>query len=150
VTGETLVRYVLLNPLLRTLTKSPTSTLQSALHALFLPTPFKYLTSTSGKRTPEEVLKPGALYAECAVVPLHIPVISIPPAEDKGQGKDSETRRDGSRPPDDGELGGVALGTQVWDDYERELKAWEATQDVPRVDVTNEEGQSRRSDAAVH
>jgi len=93
------------------------------------------------------VLKPGALYAECAVIPLHIPVISIAPAEDEGQSKDSETRRDGSLPPDDGELGGVALGTQVWDDYERELKAWEATQAVPRVDVTNEEGQS---DAGVH
>ena len=149
-TGETLARYVLLNPLLRILTKTPTSTLQSTLHALFLPTPFKHLVSTSDdtrKRTPEEVLKPGALYAECAVIPLHIPVISIPPAEDEGQSKDSETRRDGSLPPDDGELGGVALGTQVWDDYERELKAWEATQAVPRVDVTNEEGQS---DAGVH
>ena len=150
-TGETLVRYVLLNPLLRILTKTPTSTLQSTLHALFLPTPFKYLVSTSDdkrKRTPEEVLKPGALYAECAVIPLHIPVISIPPAEDKGQSKDSETR-DGS-PPDDGELGGVALGTQVWDDYERELKAWEAIQVVPG-DVTKEEGQSKRSDAVgVH
>ena len=147
-TGEMLVRYVLLNPLLRALTKSPTSTLQSTLHALFLPTPFKYLVSTSDdtrKRTPEEVLKPGALYAECAVVPLHIPVTSRPPADDKGQGKDSETRG----PPDDGELGGVALGTQVWDDYERELKAWEAAQAVPG-DVTKEEGQSRRSDARVH
>jgi len=154
VTGETLVRYVLLNPLLRTLTKSPSSTLQSTLHALFLPTPFKYLASTSDdtrKRTPEEVLKPGALYAECAVVPLHIPVIPLPPAEDKGQGKDSGTQRDGSQPPDDGELGGVALGTQVWDDYERELKSWEATQAVPSVDVTNEEGQqSGRSDAGAH
>ena len=143
-------RYVLLNPLLRTFTKSPTSTLQSTLHALFLPTPFKYLASTSDdtrKRTPEEVLKPGALYAECAVVPLHIPVISIPPTGDKGKGKDSGTQRDGSQPPDDGELGGVALGTQVWDDYERELKAWEATQAVPRVDVTNEEGQPN---AGVH
>lgn len=147
-TGETLFRYVLLNPLLRILTKSPNSTLQSTLHALFLPTPFKYLASTSDdtrKRTPEEVLKPGALYAECAVVPLHIPVTSIP-AEDNGQGKDRETRRDGSPPHDDGELGGVALGTQVWDDYERELKAWEAQQAVSGVDVTKEEGQPRRSD----
>ena len=146
-TGETLFRYVLLNPLLRVLTKSPSSTLQSTLHALFLPTPFKYLASTSDdtrKRTPEEVLKPGALYAECAVVPLHIPAASIPA---EGKGKDHETRRDGSPPHDDGELGGVALGTQVWDDYERELKAWEAQQAVSGVDVTTkEEDQSRRSD----
>lgn len=88
------------------------------------------------------MLKPGALYAECAVVPLHIPVAFIPPVENKGKGKDGDTRgRDGSQPPDDGELGGVALGTQVWDDYERELKAWEALQAVPG-DVTKEEGQS--------
>jgi len=104
-TGETLVRYVLLNPLLRTLTKSPTSTLQSTLHVLFLPTPSKYPASTSDdtrKRTPEEVLKLGALYAEWAVVPIHLPVLSISPAEDKGQGKDTRGR-DGSQPPDDGE-----------------------------------------------
>lgn len=29
---------------------------------------------------------------------------------------------------DDGELGSIALGMEVWDDYERELKVWEATE----------------------
>ena len=127
-------RYILLNPLFRIFTKSPRSTLQSTLHALFLPTPFKYLTAAPDdvrKRAPEEVLKPGALYAECAVVPVNIPASSIPRAagrseEDKGKKRDDG---DGDSQPDDGELGGVALGMQVWDDYERELKVWDATQD---------------------
>ena len=122
---------MLLHPLFRVLTKSPSSTLQSTLHALFLPTPFKYLSAAPDevrKRAPEEVLKPGALYAECAVVPIHIPASSIPraaggPEEDKGK-----KRSDGDSQPDDGELGGVALGMQVWDDYERELKVWDVNQ----------------------
>jgi hypothetical protein len=123
-----MILYMLLNPLFRILTKSPSSTLQSTLHALFLPTPFKYLTAATDnaqKRAPEEVLKPGALYAECAVVPIHIPASSIPraaggPEKDKGK-----KRSDGDSQADDGELGGVALGMQVWDDYERELKVWD-------------------------
>ncbi|KAI0002234.1 hypothetical protein BJV74DRAFT_817993 [Russula compacta] len=122
--------YILLNPLLRILTKSPASTLQSTLHALFLPTPFKYLTFAPDdpqKRAPEEVLKPGALYAECAVVPLHVPTTSVPPTEKKSDGgEDKNTLGDEGIRPDDGELGGVALGMQVWDEYERQLKVWEA------------------------
>ena len=127
-------RYILLNPLLRILTKSPASTLQSTLHALFLPTPFKSLASTPGdarKRAPEEVLKPGALYAECAVVPVHIPATSVPPVEDKDKTQENKDREDPGTRPDDGELGGVALGMQTWDDYERELKAWEAAEAAP-------------------
>jgi hypothetical protein len=72
-----------------------------------------------------EVLKPGALYAECAVVPVHIPTTLAPPAEEKANGG-----RDGKTPAqhDDGELGGMGLGMEVWDDYERELKVWEASE----------------------
>ena len=105
--------------------------MQSTLHALFLPTPFKVFTAAPDdvrKRTPEEVLKPGALYAECAVVPVHIPASSIPRAGGRSEeDKDKEQKHsDGDSPqPDDGELGGVALGMQVWDDYERELKVWD-------------------------
>jgi len=60
-----------LNPLLRILTKSPSSALQSTLHALFLPTPFKSLTGSPNdpkKRAPGDVLKPGTLYVlyQCA------------------------------------------------------------------------------------
>jgi hypothetical protein len=122
----------LLNPLLRLVTKSPNAALQCTLHALFLPTPFKYLAATSDdpqQRPPEEVLKPGALYAECAVVPVRIPA-SASPVEDKTSKGGKETKAPDSdfARSDDGELGGVTLGMQVWDDYERELKAWEAAQ----------------------
>ena len=71
-------RYIILNPVIRVLTKSPASALETVLHALFLPTPFKLAqsdaverqstnehgTATPGpRRTPDEieVLKPGAL-----------------------------------------------------------------------------------------
>ncbi len=73
----------------RILTKSPNSTLQSTLHALFLPTPFKYVSFAPDdpqKRAPEEVLKPGALYAECAVAPIRIPVTLALPEEEKTDG----------------------------------------------------------------
>jgi len=46
------------------------------LHVLCLPTPFKYLSfapDNPQKRAPKEVLKPGALYVECAVAPICIP-----------------------------------------------------------------------------
>ena len=124
---------MLLNPVFRILTKSPNSTLQSTLHALFLPTPFKLHNAAADdarKRAPEEVLKPGALYAECAVVPVHIPASSVPRVGGSSEeGKNKEQKRSDGDPPqsDDGELGGVTLGMQVWDDYERELKVWEAS-----------------------
>jgi hypothetical protein len=123
------IRYILLNPLLRIFTKSPNSTLQTTLHALFLPTPFKYLSIAPDdpqKRAPEEVLKPGALYTECAVAPIPIPVTLAPPPEAEG-GSDGKTQG-GEAARDDGELGGIRLGMEVWDDYERELKVWEAAE----------------------
>ncbi|KAF8971691.1 hypothetical protein BDZ97DRAFT_1138247 [Flammula alnicola] len=86
-----LLIYLLAQPLLRIFTKSPFSAMQSILHVLFLPTPFKILaqtvvTSTAQKATkklpegpldaslemPEEVLLPGALYADCAAVKLKV------------------------------------------------------------------------------
>jgi len=126
-----------LNPLLRILTKSPSSALQSTLHALFLPTPFKSLTGSPNdpkKRAPEEVLKPGTLYAECAVVSVRVRAPADPAlaaaAQEKAGGKDTNAAGAGEAAarPDDGELGGVALGMQVWDDYERELKLWESAE----------------------
>jgi hypothetical protein len=61
--------------------------MQTVLHVLFLPTPFKVLSQAidlsakkesqtpvdaSELKLPEEVLRPGALYAECAMVQLKI------------------------------------------------------------------------------
>jgi hypothetical protein len=48
------------------------SAVQSLLHALFLPTPFK-CTPRQGTHALEEALKVGALYRGCAIVNLRIP-----------------------------------------------------------------------------
>ncbi|KAG1740821.1 uncharacterized protein EDB91DRAFT_1131628 [Suillus paluster] len=106
------VLYILLQPLLRLLTKSTASAVQSILHVLFLPTPFKS-TARQGTDNPEEVLKAGALYRECAVVNLRIPSPATADAE----------------VPDDGELGGVHLGQAVWESFEGALKEWEKVGD---------------------
>ncbi|KAI0061198.1 hypothetical protein BV25DRAFT_1827074 [Artomyces pyxidatus] len=125
--------YILLNPFLRILTKSPTSALQSVLHALFLPTPFKVLAAVPPDEPErpnlseeEEVLKPGALYTECAVVRLRVPPAPAPPETDGASDVKEKSRTDTTKKDDDGELGGEVLGTLVWEEYERELKAWEA------------------------
>jgi hypothetical protein len=138
-------RYILLNPLFRILTKSPSSTLQSTLHALFLPTPFKYLSFAPDdpqKRAPEEILKPGALYAECAVAPIRIPGTLAPPAgEEKTDGSQNEkTPGGGTAQRDDGEMGGMALGMEVWDDYEQELKRWEAAEAAQEAETRGSGG----------
>lgn len=102
---------MLFQPFLRLLTKSTTSAVQSVLHVLFLPTPFKS-APRQGTDAPEEVLKAGALYRECAVVNLRIP---SPATADAGD----------AQIPDDGELGGVHLGQAVWEGFESALKEWE-------------------------
>lgn len=102
---------MLLQPFLRLLTKSTTSAIQSVLHVLFLPTPFKS-NARQGTDAPEEVLKAGALYRECAVVNLRIQSPATADAAD-------------AQVPDDGELGGVHLGQAVWEGLEGALKEWE-------------------------
>lgn len=132
-------RYLILQPILRIVTKPPTAAMQTVLHALFLPTPFKILsrptnkTKTTAKGTPidasltempEEILKPGALYAECAVVRLNIPTPANPlvseDKKEKGKGKAEVLEI-----PDDGEFGGEVTGRLVWEAYEEALKVWE-------------------------
>ncbi|KAF9567802.1 hypothetical protein CPC08DRAFT_746670 [Agrocybe pediades] len=86
--------YLVLQPLLRIFTKSPVSAIQTILHVLFLPTPFKILANTTSatqkdpkdKATqqgpldasvlemPEEVLLPGALYSNCAAIKLGVKI----------------------------------------------------------------------------
>lgn len=108
---------------------------------LFLPTPFKSSQTSAGttadENTPEEVLKAGALYRECAVVQLRIPTPDGTPSG-------SEEQEDGPM-PDDRELGGVHLGQSVWESFEVALKEWEKTvhasdreaagDDTPSVDT---------------
>ncbi|PFH47364.1 hypothetical protein AMATHDRAFT_77243 [Amanita thiersii Skay4041] len=140
--------YLLLQPFLRVLTKSPTAAMQSVLHALFLPTPFKGLghvkftppgsttedghtADTPVPQTSEEVLKPGSLYRECAVVPLRVPLPVEATQATDSQKRTPETQLGGEAPkevlnvPDDGELGGELTGRLVWEAYEEALKSWE-------------------------
>lgn len=130
--------------------KSSRSAIQSVLHALFLPTPFKSLgTTVAAPATApssdllDEVLKPGALYAECAVVNVKLtppPIVddSTDEAPDekngreattgKGKGKKEETVDDVPVMPEDHDMGGVVVGTMVWEAYETSLKEWEAAE----------------------
>jgi hypothetical protein len=125
------------------------------LHALFLPTPFKVLSNpapsekTSGKgddkaasSTPisGEVLKPGALYSDCAVLDLVIPPsLQTEEEEQIDARKDAKKEQGELELPDDGELGGEKLGRRVWEYFEAELKKWEdehsttASQEISRT-----------------
>jgi hypothetical protein len=79
--------------------------------------------SHNNKATPEEVLKPGALYSECASVRLKVtlPEEIVTAKENNVQG--SEKNKDTSI-PDDGEFGGELAGRLVWEAFEEELKRW--------------------------
>ena len=139
---EILSRYFLLGPLLWLLTKSPTSGIQTVLHGLFLPTPFKSEahSKAGADELTVEVLKPGALYADCSVVrvtPRAKPSEQMPSKDGQGnstneKGKQKEEPEDKSGIlPDDGEMGGEALGRRVWENFEAALRAWEKSNPAP-------------------
>jgi len=136
--------------------------MQTVLHVLFLPTPFKVLSQAidlsakketspadaSDLKLPEEVLRPGALYAECAMVQLKInlPQDAID-ADKKTKGKAPLTE-EVLDIVDDGEYGGELAGRLVWESYEQALKIWE--KDTPPTESDKERekiDQERRSDA---
>ncbi|CAK5283224.1 unnamed protein product [Mycena citricolor] len=124
--------FIFFYPFVFLLTKSATAAAQSVLHVLFLPTPFKILSSmnetASATVEKTEVLKPGSLYAECAVVDLRIPPLpeSLFAAADK---KTEKSKGDDSKKEleieDDREMGGEKLGRLVWESYESALSRWE-------------------------
>ncbi|KAF8150377.1 hypothetical protein K438DRAFT_1988535 [Mycena galopus ATCC 62051] len=144
--------YLLLTPLLLLLTKSARASAQSVLHVLFLPTVGKISKTKPKPKTsdaaadplaePEEALKAGALYAECAVVRLGVPSSpgsrpgsgstpssTAPATSGKGKGKEREegdADAGGPQVQDDADLGGERAGRAVWEAYEAGLKAWEA------------------------
>ena len=103
------------------------------LHALFLPTPFKSASKSVTKESddlPEEVLRPGALYRECAAVRLNVPAH-----------KEKEKEKEEVGLVDDGELGGEVTGRMVWESFEVGLKAWEAANPSSLEDARGEEGE---------
>ncbi|KAL1752282.1 hypothetical protein FB107DRAFT_293259 [Schizophyllum commune] len=156
--------YVLLNPLLQLLAKGSSAAIQSILHALFVPTPFKIIggtvekdtTDADGKAKPrQEVLKPGALYAECAVVPLEITVpdewieqdaqnaknAKAKAEKEKGKGKAKATAPEETLAlADDGEYGGERAGRAVWEAFEAALKVWEASEEKEKPAMEGETG----------
>jgi hypothetical protein len=117
--------YILLYPLIWLLAKSPDMAMQTVLHALFLPTPFKralaHLASATAAAqeqsdaTPAEkkaaaergterssfieILKPGALYRECSVVTLAVP--PLPPAPEGEKAKDGPNAETGTKPKEE-------------------------------------------------
>ena len=148
-------RYVLLFPIIFVTTKHAKAAVESVLHVLFLPTPLKraiaHLNATVNpssssdgsvpkpdeRSVPEEVLKPGALYRECAVVQLKVfspPEIDQVRDEKKSKRQNSKKTQDlkasdgedATTLADDGEFGGEQLGRIVWEWYENRLKVWEA------------------------
>lgn len=82
---------------------------------------------------PEEVLKPGALYADCAVVQLRVP-LPLPLSEKENlKNKDAGTGTgEGLEIEDDGEFGGEVMGRLVWEAYEEALKKWEEANPPPK------------------
>ncbi|KAF7367619.1 hypothetical protein MSAN_00825400 [Mycena sanguinolenta] len=83
---------------------------------------------------PEEALKAGALYAECAVVRMRVPPPPVSSsAGEKDEGKDG----------DEADLGGERAGRAVWEAYEAGLRGWEA-----RAKARGEEKEEKSAGAA--
>lgn len=112
-----------------------------------MPTPFKSqaLNNSGTDELTVEVLKPGALYADCSVV--KITPRAKPPGQTtskdgenkaaKGKGPQADKTEDNSGIlPDDGEMGGESLGRQVWENFEAALRVWEKSNPAPPKPAT--------------
>lgn len=93
-----------------------------------------------------EVLKPGALYRECAVVPLDVPRPPTPVPEEKDKKRKKSKAEEEIVPEDDEEYGGEAVGRAVWEWYEARLKEWEA-RDAERVKAEEEAAAQEKAEA---
>ena len=90
--------------------------MQSVLHALFLPTPFKVLVQPIQvpDAMPEEVLKQGALDRECAVVTLQVSVLEkLALLDPKASSSPKGAGEEALEIPDDGVYGGEVAGRLV-------------------------------------
>ena len=85
---------------------------------------------------PEEVLVPGALYADCAVVvKLAVKMdIQTSGVETSMNEETKGHKGDVIELPDDGEYGGELAGRLVWEAYEAGLKNWERENPRPLED----------------
>lgn len=72
---------------------------------------------------PEEELKPGALYAGCAVVKFNMPALPLP-EHDTTQGVKARRIRKTCSIFFDEELGGEAIGRAVWEACEADTVKW--------------------------
>ncbi|KAI0765703.1 hypothetical protein BD413DRAFT_165204 [Trametes elegans] len=160
--GWSLAYFALFLPLFL-FTKSSESALQTLLHVLFLPTPLKRAQAQVDAAADEErkaeadrtaaaervekaaeprrpvnveVVKPGALYRECAVVQMDVPRPPPPPADEKEK-KGTKAEESEGILEDDGEYGGEVVGRAVWEWYEARLKQWEA-EDAEHVKAEEE------------
>ena len=90
--------------------------------------------------TPEEVLKPGALYRDCAVVTLQV---SVPEKLALSDAKASSLPKGAGEEvleiPGDGECGGEVAGRLVWEAYEEALKVREKENTASDEDVKRKE-----------
>ena len=112
--------------------------IQSVLHALFLPRPFKVPVQPTQvpDAMPEEVLTQGALDRECALVALQV---SVPEKLALSDAKASSLPKGAGEEvleiPGDGEYGGEVAGRLVWEAYEEALKVWEKENPASEEDV---------------
>jgi hypothetical protein len=120
-------RYLLFFPLFFLYTKSSFSAIQTILHVLFVPTRAKYRFSempSEGHQESTEVLartlRPGALYANCRVVRVALP---IPPVSEK----DARSGEEGKKGAPE-ESPADTLGRRVWEMMEKELKVWDGAE----------------------
>ena len=113
-----------------------------------MPTPFKS-QARDGNGTDEltvEVLKPGALYADCSVVkiiPRAQPHRQTTSENKTAKGKETHTDKtedDSGVLPDDGEMGGEPLGRQVWENFEAALRVWEKSNPATLKPATESPG----------
>ena len=92
----------------------------------------------------EEVLVPGALYADCAVVvnltvklgdnnpDIRMQVEEVKSGAETSTNKEEKTRKGNVvELTDDGEYGGELAGRLVWEAYEAGLKVWERENPKP-------------------
>ena len=105
---------------------------------------------------PEEVLVPGALYADCAVVVnlmvkldnnAHIqPQVNDEVTSKTKTSMNGEERgREAIELPDDGKYGGELAGRLVWEAYEAGLKVWEKENPRPVEEERSAEDRKKES-----